>query len=848
MHSCAKMCPLPFLSFFSHSLGVRGTGVIGSPAAEAAPVPNNPPARVLDNHLCCAHISLLFTAEQTRAALLFALWVKVRLPICLCPPPPLPKLAETHQRNEELSRRVVPPVKTGGEEAEPCATQQESPARTGRRRHYRHAGAGAMLSPCAAHSSLRATPSLVCLLLLYTAVQCGAAAQRAAPLTETSPAAEGTEAHADFLAGKNASAAQPYIDREHSCPALSFSFYVAAAMGMWSRTGRLASCPSTRFSTVLDDIRLSREARTSGGTLLSELWRRARGIREENLFYDNAAEFIALEMEIKRFVRANHTLGMHPPHYGDVLGNVADILRLNLTADLLPPNGNGPLPIIAEGPGMESVDQECERNPICLQRHILNEYRRHANRTLKASPNLIVSDATFARAMAYYQKNLASSIIVRAYDLIPDSSNSFQHDLAGFLRIVQKMWDTAKWEVEREEEDAAAEDGVLALRSANVTDASKGKSVSSSIVRPFLPFIKVTDFTGPPMLNRESSFFIQDPPEPPVRGSGSTRQRPLHRVLPAAIVYHTSPSCTSCEVYDRAFDLLPSLFKGLCSHTHVSMVSCSPLTLFLRTTQMSAFDLIPSMDIYARLVYSREAVLRTADTSGFFFSSGSSDDVGDDDAADGARFYSLKSKYGSYRYGIEREVLPRDQFAPNYVSLRQISDGTNVEEVLTSMFAELVEHGVVQFAFIGKSQLNRILKKNKEVLEKLEQRRREEEANAKNGTDETVTSSPPTPNPEADPEYQKVVTFHDLAAELVSSYIKSHFGNVTPLMDRHEWSRHSVRPFTSSWWLLSWLINVVASLWDCVCFELERPLVPVLFLLVFTAQFLWNRVEQVTYW
>ncbi|CAJ1034645.1 hypothetical protein, conserved [Leishmania lindenbergi] len=620
-------------------------------------------------------------------------------------------------------------------------------------------------------------------------------------------------------------------------------------MGMWSRVDRLASCPSTGFSTVLEDIRLSREARTSSDRLLSELWRRVRGIHEAHVFFDNAAEFIALETEIKRFVRVNHTLGMHPPQYGDVLSNVADILGLHLMEDLMPPQGNGPLPIVADGPGMESVDQNCERNPACLQRGALNEYRRHANRTLEASPHLIVSDTTFAQAMEYYKTNLISSIVVRAYDLMPGPSNSFKNDLAGLLRTVQHMWDAATREVEREQKDAGAKDGTVALRGANITNSGKERDASSLPSKPFLPFIKVTDFTGPPMLSRAHSLFFHDHPEPPSRGSGGTHQQPLHRVLPAAVVYHSNPSCTSCEVYDRAFDLLPSLFKGLCSHPHVSMISCSPLTLFLRTTQISMFDLVPSMDIYARLVYSREAVLRTADTSGFFFSSDGSDSLDDDDnAADDARFYSLKSKYRSHRHGIEREVLPRDQFSPNRISLRQISDASSVEEALTSMFAELVEHGVVQFAFIGKLQLNRILKKNQEVLERLEQRRREEEGSTGSGTVEPTTSSPPAPNPEADPEYQKVVTFHDLAAELVSSFIKSHFGDVSPSISPRRSPRHNARSAASSWWLLPRLIDAAVVLWDCIWSEMERPLLPILFVLLCAAQLVWNRIEQVTYW
>ncbi|KAG5466729.1 hypothetical protein LSCM1_00905 [Leishmania martiniquensis] len=722
----------------------------------------------------------------------------------------------------------------------------------GGRRHYRHASARVVSYACPRESVPRTTLLLVYFFLLCTSTRCGVTAHRA---SAPAGAVTLTERGLDLFPETYALAAQQYIDEEHpSCPALPLFFYVAAAMGMWSRLDRLTKCPFFGSSTVLDDIRLSREARESDATLLSELWRRARGIREEHVYYDNAAEFIALETEIRRFVRVSHTIGMHPPQYGDVLSAVADILDLNLTADLLPPHGDGPLPIMADGPGMERVDRECEMNPACVQQCVLNEYRRHANRTLEASPHLIVSYATFARAMAYYRKNLVPSVIVRAYDLTASPSSSFQQDLAGLLRTVQHMWDSATREAEQEHHDTADKDEEASASAANITASGGSKRPSQSLSQPFLPFIKVTDLTGPPMLSRVLSPFLHNRPEPPSRGSGGIRQRPLHRVLPAAIVYHTSPSCASCEVYGRAFDLLPSLFKSLCNRPHVSMVSCSPLTLFLRTTHTSMFDLVPSIDIYARLVYAREAVLRAADTNGFFFSRGSADgavdDYDDDDGADGARFYSLQSKYRSRRHGIEREVLPRDQFTPIRIPLRQISDATSVEEVLTGMFAELVEHGVVQFSFMGKSQLKRILKKNQEVRERLELRQREGQGRARNGTGAATASSPPALNPEADPEYQKVITFHDLATELVSSYTRSHFGDVSLSVSRsqrHRPSRWSTAAASSSW-LSSSLMGVAAALWDCIWYEVERPVVPVLFLLMCATQLWWNRAEQVTYW
>ncbi|KAG5492020.1 hypothetical protein GH5_00923 [Leishmania sp. Ghana 2012 LV757] len=718
----------------------------------------------------------------------------------------------------------------------------------GGRRQFSDASTGAVSSACTCRCFLRATLLLVYFFLLSTSTECGAAAHRASAPAGAAASAEGAESITDLSPEAYALAAQQYAEEHLFCPALPFFFYVAAATGTWSQIDRLVRCPSTRSSTVLDDIKLSREARESGDTLLSVLWRLARGIREEHVFYDNAAEFIALEAEIKRFVRVSHTIGMHPPHYGDVLSTVADILDLNLTADLLPSHGDGPLPIMADGPGMEIVDLECEKNPVCLQQRALNEYRRHANRTLEASPHLIVSYATFARAMAYYRKNLVPSIVVRAYDLTTSSSNSFQQDLAGLLRTVQHMWDTATREVESEHEDTADKDEAVAAEEATITDSRGQRRAAPSSPQPLLPFIKVTDFTGPPQLNRVQPLFFHDRPEPPSRGGGGTRQRPLHRVLPTAIVYHASSSCASCEVYDRAFDLLPSIFKGLCNHPHSSMVSCSPLTLFLRTAHTSMFDLVPFMDIYARTVHSREAVLRAADTGGFFFPRSSADGV-DDDAADDAHFYSLQSKYRSRRYGIEREVLPRDKFTPIRIFLRHISNVASVEDVLTSMFTELVEHGVVQFAFMRKSQLKRILKKNQEVRERLKHRQREGEEDTRNDTDAAAASSPPAPNPEADPEYQKVVTFHDLATELVSSYTRAHFGDVSLPASRRERTRHRTRSTTtSSSWLLSPLMEAAAALWDCILFELECPLVPILFLLMCAAQLWWNRAEQVSYW
>ncbi|KAG5492562.1 hypothetical protein JKF63_01141 [Porcisia hertigi] len=713
--------------------------------------------------------------------------------------------------------------------------------------HHGHASTGDVRFPCRVFCPPRPLLLLVYLLLLCTSARCAEAGQRMPRPAGTAASTESVENRTNLLPKAGALAAQHFIgDRQLYCPAPSFSFFLAAAMGLWSRHDRLASCLATKSSTVLDDIRLSREDHESHDTLLSELWRRARGIRERHVFYDNADEFIALETEISRAVRVNHTVGMYPPQYSAVLSKLADILGLNFTADLLPLNGNGPLPIIADGPGMDSVDEECAKNPACLQRGVLNEYRRHANRTLQASPHLIVSEATFTRAMAYYKINALPSVVVRAYDLRTSHANSFEHDVADFLRTVQDMWDAATREVQQEREDGSTQDATVAFSGVTITDSRSQRQASRLLSRPFLPFIRVTDFTGPPMLNQTRAYFVSDRPEPPSRGSGGMHQRPLHRVLPAAVVYHTSPSCASCEVYDRAFDLLPGLFKSLCSRPHMSMISCSPVTLFFRTTNTRTFDLVPSMDMYARLVYTREAVLRTADTNGNFFDGGSADSD-DDDEADVARFYSLNSKYRSNRIDLEREIRPRTQFTPHRISLRHVSDAASVEEALTSMFSELVEHGVVQFAFMGKSQLSRILKKNQEVQERMERRRREEEKNARSSANTAATTSSPAPSLEADPEYRKVVTFHDLATELVSSYIRSYIGNVTLSLGHRRRYRNSASS-SGYLWVLWLLIDTVVELWHCIRSELENPLIPAFFLILCAVQRLWNRVGKVTYW
>jgi hypothetical protein len=604
-----------------------------------------------------------------------------------------------------------------------------------------------------------------------------------------------------------------------TCPALPFHLFVASAMGYASSIRALSTCAITPYSTILNDMHLARHTRESAESVTAGLWRLTHGNTEDFALYDNAAEFLSLRAEIGAWVRANRTVGMNPSAYEAAVRGAAAVLGLN--GSLL----DTPfveLPVALEG-GVTPLNwtnrlQRCRDDVHCIRETARAAYRHHANTSLAAAPTMLVSKLDFRRAQRYYEQAVFSSSIVRAFHLHPaTTTRGFSRALRNLLRAVQQTWDA------------------VAREAAEEVGESEGRA-GTVVAAPYLPVLRETDITGP---RRPETRRLRhhNPAYPSPSRDAGVRLQALRRVLPTAVLYESNPDCTSCAVFDQAFDILPAVYKRMCSRDYRSIVSCSPITLFLRTTHVRPFRRLPAVELYARLAYSRAAVLRAADLSFFHWRRGGSEnkeesvryndadadganggggggaesfmdtlqsvaeEEEEDDEVDGTRsslFYSLQLRHGRFGDGMEDEVRPQTQFHPRRIPLRVQPSAATVEAVVVNIIADLVESGVIQFLFLDPREVHQIAWENEQVKEMLlrEQQEKQASANGTAGENGTLLPSPspsspsssfagtapqqaPSPaNLEDHPRYRKVVSFHDLATKLVNVHTRAIFGDV----------------------------------------------------------------------
>ncbi|KPI86187.1 hypothetical protein ABL78_4740 [Leptomonas seymouri] len=674
---------------------------------------------------------------------------------------------------------------------------------------------------------------------------------------------------------------RPYEVDNGVCPDVSFHFFVSSAMGLASSTRALSTCTTRPYSTIFDDVQLARQARESTDTFSTGLWRLTHGNTEELVFYDNAPEFLSLRAEMGAWVRANSTVGMNPSAYEAVVRGADAVLGLN--ASLF----NAPFvelpPSLASLSGTAQINwtqrfHECRNSSRCIQQVAQDAYRLHANSSLRAAPHMIVSNTTFTRAQKYYETAVFPSTIVRTFNLDPaTTSSSFDRNLKELLRSVQQMWDDVVREVAEEAEGTRDE----------------GSGRTSPIPAPYLLFLRETDITGPERPETKRLGFV-DPAYPrPSRHSGM-RLQALRRILPMAVVYQTSADCTTCDLFNGAFDILPAVYKRMCSRGYRSIVSCSPVTLFIRTTHVRPFQLLPSMELYARLAYSRRAVLRVADLNLRHVQKGDdhSDDYSvedgvnrqrrgatdeEDDADEdthGSLFYSLQVKYGKWSTGIEDEVRPRTQFQPYRIPLRLQQNVGTVEEAVVGIIGHLVENGVIQFLFLDPEEVSQIAMENERVKKMLraQEKQQQQQQDGLNGTrgqtnDEAESKSasssnastafshsPLSSNPEDHPQYRKVVSFQDLATKLVSAHTRAVFGDLRHVpphsIHRGDSVGDAIKLSSPSppWGALSWVFRVPHAAWALLFSGVERPLYVTVFVLLCLYQRWWNRWQRVSYW
>ncbi|KAH9601612.1 hypothetical protein LSM04_004865 [Trypanosoma melophagium] len=251
----------------------------------------------------------------------------------------------------------------------------------------------------------------------------------------------------------------------------------------------------------------------------------------------NSQDELSLRLEMERWIRANRTVGMFPEAYQFVKD---ELMRLtnNLQGDSQHPQS------------------------LTNIRAIL------ANDTLKDMPWLLVSNETLKEAHIFYHRYVKQRPIVRVLHLTKDTGTPDM--IYAYLRRVSDWW----------------------------IETERRVLQDPRAVAPFLPWISLDPLVGPPLSSTDPAALEWLSRRNWTFNSNKGRNYPKHRQflltpsripLPTALVYYYKEDCAVCEVFGVAFDLLPLLYRRMCGYGHLSIVSCSPLVIFIR----SGVDTVP---------------------------------------------------------------------------------------------------------------------------------------------------------------------------------------------------------------------------------------------------------------
>ncbi|ORC92276.1 uncharacterized protein TM35_000044900 [Trypanosoma theileri] len=245
----------------------------------------------------------------------------------------------------------------------------------------------------------------------------------------------------------------------------------------------------------------------------------------------NPHDELSLRLEMERWIRANRTVGMFPEAYQFVKD---ELMRLtnNLHGDTENPQG------------------------------VTHIRATLANATLADMPWLLVSNKTLRKAHLYYHRYVQQRPIVRVLHLTKDTGTPDM--IYNYLRRVSDWW----------------------------TETERRVVQDPRATVPFLPRISLDQLVGPALSSTDPATLEwlsrRNWTSTPIKG----RKYPKHRQflltpsripLPTALVYYYKEDCAVCEVFGVAFDILPLLYRRLCGYGHVSIVSCSPLVIFIRS-------------------------------------------------------------------------------------------------------------------------------------------------------------------------------------------------------------------------------------------------------------------------
>ncbi|EAN77278.1 hypothetical protein, conserved [Trypanosoma brucei brucei TREU927] len=395
----------------------------------------------------------------------------------------------------------------------------------------------------------------------------------------------------------------------------------------------------------------------------------------------------SLRLEMEQWIRANRTVGMFPEAHNFVMDEV-----LRLTNNL-------------EGIANDTED-------------VRTVYAKRVKETYQNMPWLMVKPGIIAQATEYYAWNVRGRHIVRAINL--EEQDSEPEQIAHYVQAVREWW--------------------LEAQAAVARDRHVGP--------PYIPWVDLERLIGPhiepPVLfsssnstgthNQSGKSNIGLPREFFRRRSYPYLPPPL--VTPPALVYYYSDNCKRCRDYNIMFDLLPFLYRRLCEHGHMSVVSCSPVLMLFRAKAPRSQLLVPRIRFYG--VPCRLEVIHIAPTVKVFASE-----------------------------------LPGRRFCDPLESVEiTIGSQKDIESMLVSLFIQLIRLDVINMRVVTKDALDDMKREEEEEERNDKQRERlTKGGNLSNGTKEKGNNTNSKRQRKA-----SFMTLRDGIRELLRSHVNETWG------------------------------------------------------------------------
>ncbi|CCW62014.1 unnamed protein product [Phytomonas sp. EM1] len=523
---------------------------------------------------------------------------------------------------------------------------------------------------------------------------------------------------------------------------------------------------------------------------------------------------LSLLPEIELWLRANRSIGMHPFAYQHVISKIEAFTNVSITSLVKPMDAN----FSAEGLSSfhnKTEEAGCESVEMCFWKKIAPLYAQHARNVLSRMPWLIVNNSVFQEALSAYETRVYRGTIIRSFTFVTSSEARVER----LLRLVQCLWDRVD------------------------------RRLSWRPPPPLLPWIDLDKVIGPPRRIPKPTADVAGSPTIATRKAleaipirARYRHHPWKQVLPTAVVYRYSEKCKSCDVYGKAFDLLPAIYRRICEHGHYSIVSCSPLILFIRMRETRMFRRLPSLSVYARSSHLRDRAEEPSFSQwDWTLKSGGRGGSNEDDNNKGSG--DTEDALNEIDIDELREFLRRpDDFREVPVPHLYI-ENPKINNVILSVLMTLVKQGSIQLRLLSRQELLEIRKSNREFME---------EANRLNQSRKEASPEGDMPNASSDTnmgppkKFQNVSTIDKSLKNLIEYHMERIFDNST--QQGAKWSVEPEKDATSShsqpssWYGLAW--SRMTGLLDGIISSFYL----ILLILLVIEQYRWNRHRTKEIW